>query len=122
MALKINLITGEIVSPTTDEMAHSNFNERGRGCIRGDVAADAFVFPVGTHHHRHRIPANDALDASLDLAVSGKRRLSVGRNRVDVRSGRRERNRHAEPVGFLLDHVQEIAGPVSAPTIDDIAE
>ena len=52
------------------------------------------VVLVGPHDHGHGVPADQALDAPLDLAVAGKGRLLVGRDGVDV--GRVGRERHLD--------------------------
>ena len=106
MPLKIDLVARVVVPAATDEMVHRHFHERCRGGEGGDVAADALVFAIGPHHHRHRIPTDDALDPPLELAVARERRLLVCRNRVDVGRGRGERDRHTQPVGLLLDGMQ----------------
>ena len=63
-----------------------------------------FVVRIGLDHHRHRVPAHDALDAPLDVAVAGIWRLLLRRNRVDV--GRRQpggrARRGAKLVGEFL--------------------
>ena len=51
------------------------------------MAADARALLVRPHHHGHGVPADDALDAPLDLAVAGIGGLLVGGNRVDVGRG-----------------------------------
>ncbi len=67
---------------------------RGRG-VRRNVSADAIFHAVGAHDHRHRVPANEALDAALDLAAAGIRHFLAGVDGVDVRRVRRERQLHA---------------------------
>ncbi len=42
--------------------------------------------PVGIDDHRHRIPADVALDLPFDLAITGIRRLLFPGNRVDIGS------------------------------------
>ena len=122
MPLEIDLVARVVVAAATDEMVHRHFHERRRGGEGGDVAADALVFAISPHHHRHRIPADDALDPPLEFAVARERRLLVGRNRVDVGRGRGERDRHTQPVGLLLDGMQQIGGPIGAAAVDDIPQ
>jgi hypothetical protein len=72
----------------TEEVVERDLVEgRGRGVGR-DVAADAVRLAVAADDHRHGVPADQALDAALDVAVTRIRHLLVGGNRVDVR-GRR---------------------------------
>src|SRR5271165_398453 len=54
------------------------------------MSANAFLNLVGADDHGHGIPAHQALDAAFHLLAAGKRRLLPRRNRVLIRSGRRE--------------------------------
>ena len=68
-----------------EEMIEADFvQRRGRG-IRRDVAADALLGLVGADDHRGRVPADEALDAALEVGAAGHERLLVGGDRVDVR-------------------------------------
>ena len=49
-----------------------------------DVAADAFLGLVGAHDHRRGVPADQALDAALEVRAAGHERLLVGGDGVDV--------------------------------------
>jgi hypothetical protein len=40
--------------------------------------------PCCPYHHGHGVPAHQALDAALDLAAAGVRRLLIGVDGVDV--------------------------------------
>ena len=42
--------------------------------------------PVRVHHHGRRVPADQALDAALDIGIARHESLFVGGNRVDVGS------------------------------------
>ena len=84
-----------------EEMIEADFVERrGRG-KRRDVAADAFRRLVRAHDHRRGVPADEALDAALDVGAARHERLLVGRNRVDVGSVRGERQLDAVLPGVL---------------------
>ena len=84
VALKINEVAGKIFRAPAEEMVERHLVKRRRRGERRDVAADVRG-GVGLDHHRHRVPADDALDAALDVAVARKWRLLLRRNRVDVR-------------------------------------
>ena len=64
---------------------------------------------VGADHHRHGVPAHDALDAALDLAAAGIRHLLVGVDGVDVRRVRRERQLDAALLGVDAELAQQPA-------------
>ena len=91
-------------------MVEGHLVQRRRRGIRRDVTADARMFFVGPHHHRHRIPANDALDAAFQFPVPRILRLLVGRNAVDV--GRIQRHGTVHPFADrpLLQHGQQVLG------------
>ena len=122
MPLKIDLIAGEIVAAAADEVVHRHLDERRRRGEGGDVPTDALVLAIGADDHRHRVPADHALDPALDLPVAGEERLLVGRDRVDVGGGGGERNRHPEPIGLLLDGMQEVGRPLLAPAVEHVAD
>ena len=67
-----------------EEVVEADFVERGRRGERRDVAADAVFGLVGLDHHRHRVPAHEALDPALDFAAARERRLLGRRDGVDV--------------------------------------
>ena len=78
------------LSCAAEEMIEADFVERrGRGVGR-DVAADALLGLVRAHDHRRGVPADEALDAALEVGAAGHERLIVRGNRVDVRSVRGE--------------------------------
>jgi hypothetical protein len=66
------------------------------------VTANAVVILVGSHHHRHRIPADDVLDATLHLPITREFHLIGMVNCIDIRSVRREWQFHAASVGAFL--------------------
>ena len=95
---------------------------RGRGVGR-DVAADAVGRAVGAHDHRHRVPADEALDAALDLVAAGERRLLLGTDRVDVGRDGGERQADARPCGAWCRSVASSRCTRSAiPLLDDVVE
>ena len=78
------------------------------------------VFAVGPRDHRHRVPADDALDAPLDLAIARIRRLLVGGDGVDV--GRRggERQLDARLVRRLVQLRQQIIDSLRAFAVQNV--
>ena len=94
---------------------------RGRGVGR-DVPADAVRLAVGAHHHRQRVPADEALQPLLEVAVAGIGGVLLGRDGVDVGRVRGERELHPRvlrPAGQLL---QQPPGRGQAVVVDDRVE
>ena len=77
----------------------------------GDVPADVGRL-VRLEHHRHRVPADDALDLPFEVPVAGERDFLVLRDRVHVRGGDAERDVHAGGPGLALEGVEEELGPL----------
>jgi hypothetical protein len=67
-----------------EEVVEAHFVEGGRRGERRDVAADPFLRLVGAHDHRRRVPADEALDAPLQVRAARHEGLLVGGDRVDV--------------------------------------
>src|SRR6185437_7842882 len=84
--LEIHQIRPLVVVRPLEEVVETDFIEGGRRGKGGDVSADAVGFLVGVNDHSHRVPANQAFDASFQFAVAGKERLARERDGVDVGS------------------------------------
>ena len=105
-----------------EEVIEGDFvQRRGRGEGR-DVAADAFLHLVGAHDHRHRVPADDALDAAFDLVVAGKRRLAVGGDGVDVGRGRGEREFDTGALTLKLELLDQASDTFGAAGLQHVFE
>jgi hypothetical protein len=85
VALEVNDVAVVAVALALEEVVEADLVERRRRREGRDVAADAVFELVGLHHHCERVPAHQALDAALDLAAPGKRRLLRRGDGVDVR-------------------------------------
>ena len=109
MSLEVNDVAVVAIALAAEEVIETDFVQRGGGGERGDVAADALLDLVGLDHHRQRVPAHEALDAALDLAAAGKRRLLAGGNGVDVRGVRREGLSNAVAAGVIAELAKEAA-------------
>src|SRR5437870_5596124 len=83
VALEINQIAGLSLVASAEEMVEPDFVQGGARRVRGDMPAKARMFPIGVYHHRHRIPADQALDTAFEFAISRVCRLVFGRDRVD---------------------------------------
>ena len=66
------------------EMIEAHFEQIGRARVARDVAAEFAVRAVGAHHHRERVPSHQRREPLFDREVSGKCRLRVDRDGVDV--------------------------------------
>ena len=86
-----------------EEMVEAHLEEGGGRRVGGNVAPDTVFLAVGSDHHGHGVPPDDALDSALDLAAARKGGLLVQWNRVDVGRVRREVRLH--PVA-VRPHVQ----------------
>src|SRR5258708_10552577 len=72
MSLKIDGVAFEFLGAGAEKMIEAYFEQRGRGGVRGDVAADVVFDAVGADDHGQGVPANQALDAALDFLFAGK--------------------------------------------------
>ena len=77
VALEVDDVAVVVVALALEEVVEPDFVERGGRGEGRDVAADAVFDLVGLDDHRQRVPAHQALDAALDLAAAGERRLLV---------------------------------------------
>ncbi len=92
--LEVHHIGWLAVIAAAEEVVKRNLVE-GRGrCVGGDMSAKTAVQAIGINHHRHRVPACIALDAPLDVAVTGIGRFFFGRNGVNIRGSDRGRDIH----------------------------
>ena len=57
------------------KMIEPHFIKRRRRSVRRNVPADVVLHAVRAHHHRQRVPADQALDPPLQLLIPGKQRL-----------------------------------------------
>ena len=111
MALEEDLVGRLAAFLAVEEVVERHFVERGGRGVGRDVPADAVALLVRPHDHRHRVPADDALDAALDLAVAGIVGLLVDGNRVDVGRGGRAGVTHAALEGSLLEPIEQKLRP-----------
>ena len=77
---------------------------------------------VRAHDHRHRVPADEALDPALDLLAAGKRRFLFGPHGVDVRRDGRERQRHARRAGAMPQRRKQSLDAAAIALLDDVVE
>src|SRR5262249_62202407 len=75
VALEIEDVAAGRVIEAPPDVVEADLVERGSRGVRRDVAADSVLLLVRLHDHRHRVPANDALDAAFQVTVAGIRGL-----------------------------------------------
>ena len=112
VALEIDDVGLAVLALAAEEVIEADFVERRRRGVGGDVSADPVRQAVGAHDHGHRVPADEALDAALDLLAPGQRRLVLGADGVDVGGDGRERQSEAGHAGVLSQGVRAGAGRV----------
>src|SRR5258708_759084 len=84
VALEVYVIAGLVPVAGMEEMVVTDLFERGERGIGRDMTPDAGIVLVGTDHHAHGVPADQALYAALECAVAGIRLLLVDGDGVDV--------------------------------------
>ncbi len=114
VSLEVDKVPLLVAVTAPEKVVEGHLRER---CLRGeagDVAANAAVVLVGAHHHRHRIPADEALDATLNRTVAGIRQLQFRRNRVHVGRGEPVNAGSAEAHRTVTEFPQQVGCPVRA--------
>ena len=99
MALKVDEISGLLLTIgrvlCMKEVVETHFQQSCQRGIRRDVPTDAGVLLILAVHHRHRVPADQALNLPLHRSVAGIGQLIMLRNRIVVRRGQLAGRRHA---------------------------
>ena len=67
------------------EVVEADLVQRRQRLVAGDVAAELGRGLVGAHHHRHGVPADDRPKPALERRIARQLRLTLERDRVDVR-------------------------------------
>ena len=93
MALDEHLVAAAGVGLAAEEVVEPDLVERGRRGIGRNMAAHTDSRPLRAVHHDRGVPPDPGAVAPLDVLVTGKPRLQLGRNRVDVVGRRERRNR-----------------------------
>ena len=121
VTLEVNEIAGLIAVAGVEEMIEADFEQRGQRRIGRDVAADAGIFLVLPMHHGHRVPADQALDAPLQLAIAGIRNFLLHRNGVDVGRVQLDRDFDARLAGPLIS-ASSRSHPRCGPSLHHLVE
>ena len=86
------------------------------------MAADAGVVLVLVDHHRHRVPADDALDTPFHGAVARIRHLDLRGYAIDVRRVEVDGQLGACRGGALIELFQQIGGTIRAGFVQDLVQ
>ncbi len=103
-----------------EEVVEGHLVQGGRRGVGRDVPAQPVELAVGAHHHGHRVPADEALDAALDVPVAGIGGLLFDRDRVDVGRVGGEREAHPAPLGIALQEPQQVVDPIGTLRVQDV--
>src|SRR5438046_2666891 len=79
MPLKIDNIRRRAILVAAEKMVVCHLVEGRARRISRNVTAEPVVFAIGVYDHRHGVPPDETLDASLDLPVAGIGRLLLHR-------------------------------------------
>ena len=80
VTLEVDLVSGVFRCAGVKEVVESDFVKRCGTGVSRNVAADSDVIAVGSHNHCHRVPANDALNASFRVTIARERRFIFNGN------------------------------------------
>ena len=78
------------------------------------MAPDAGRLLIGAHHHRHGIPADNRLDAPLQLPISRVKGLLIARNGIDIGRIGGKGDAHPLFLGTHLQQAQQLLNPLRA--------
>ena len=76
------------------------------------MAADTLASQVGTDHHGHRIPPDDAFDPSFNIPAAGENRLTVGSDGVDIGCVDRMAEFDSLHVRACMQQVEQVGHPL----------
>ena len=122
MPLEIDLIAALRAVRTAQELVLRHLDQRGGRREGADVSADALVALVGPHHHGHGVPADDALVAPLDRAITGVGRLTLRRDGVDVGSVGGKREVRVDRLRVAVQGAQHLMQPLGPAGPVDVVE
>ena len=111
VALEEHHVSLVAVIATAEEVVVAHLIQRRRRGEGRDVTADAVFHLVGAHDHGHRVPADQALDAALDLAAARIGPFLGGVDGVDVGGVGGERQLDAGPLRLDAEVSQQAAHP-----------
>ena len=113
MALKIDEIARPIAIGGVEEVVESHFEQRRQRGVGRNVAADTRILLVLAMHHGHGIPADQALDATLEAAIARVGRFFFHRYGIEVGRIQLDGDIHARlsgPPGKGFEKLRPTAG------------
>ena len=119
VALDHDQVAAVVVRRGVEEVVEADVVERGGGSEGRDVPAQALVVVVGAHHHRHRVPADDAADPPLQVSVARRRFLRPDRDRVQVGGGRLVRKVGAGAASLVDQGLEQEVGALRPLPVHD---
>ncbi len=122
VALEVNEVAGLIAVAGMEEVIEADLEQRGQRGVGRDVAADAGILLVLPMHHGHRVPADQALDAPLQLTIAGIGNFFLDRNGVDVGRVQLHRNFDTRLACSLDQSLKQFAAAVSPFVIHHLLE
>ena len=107
VALKVNKVARLIAICGVEKVVITDLKQGRQRRVRGDMATNAGIFLVLAMHHGHGVPADQALDAALQRAITGIRRFLRYRNSVHIGSIQLDRHVHARQPGALGKSIKQ---------------
>src|ERR1022692_3503064 len=114
MALDEHLVAGLAMILAAEEVIEADLIQAGRRGVGSDVAGDAQPGPVGAGDHDGGVPADVGADAPLDVLITGKPRLALGRDGVDVVGAAQAGNPNLLLTGAFQQPEHDVPGPAPA--------
>ncbi len=122
VSLEINQVAGFVAVRSVEEMVEPDFQQRRQRRVGRDMSADAGVFLVLGMHHGHRVPADQALDAALELAVTRVRDFFFGGNSIEVWRVQLHRNIDTGRTRTFHQRANQFGPTVRTFVVDDLVE
>ena len=112
VALEVDHVAAAGVILPAEEVVEAHLVERRRRGVGRDVPADPVLAHVRFHDHRHRVPADDALDPPLQIEIARIGRLLFDRDRVHVGRLRGDRQANAGALRLNLQRLEQPRDPL----------
>ena len=121
VALEEDHVAAEVFRRCTEEVIRADVVERRSRSECCNVAAEFGTILVCTHDHRHRIPTHVVAQTRFEFGITGKRRLLLDRNRVEIRRLETKRHVRAAALRFLDEIFEQSARAIRPFDRDDSA-